>query len=149
MASGARRRALAALLVALAAAPAFACSEVEEEAVSGYEPAALEPAPGGDGATRVTFTREGAARIALATAPVRREGPRSVVPSRAVLYDAGGGAFVYVATGPRSFLRRDVEVERVAGGRAMLAGGPAAGSLVVTVGAAEVHGVELEIAGSH
>ncbi len=56
---------------------------------------------------------------------------------------------MYTSTGPLSFLRQEVEVDRVEGSVAFLLDGPPAGSRVVTVGAAEVYGTELEIAGGH
>jgi hypothetical protein len=42
-----------------------------------------------------------------------------------------------------------VEVDRVERDRVLLTDGPPAGSEVVTVGATEVYGAELEIAGGH
>ncbi len=42
-----------------------------------------------------------------------------------------------------------VKVDRIEGNRVVLTNGPAARTAVVTVGAAEVYGAELEIAGSH
>ena len=46
-------------------------------------------------------------------------------------------------------MRADVVVDRIDGDRVLLTEGPRPGSRVVTVGAAEVYGAELEIAGSH
>ena len=46
-------------------------------------------------------------------------------------------------------MRRPVTVERIDAGRVFLTRGPAAGTTVVTTGAAEVYGAELEIAASH
>ena len=42
-----------------------------------------------------------------------------------------------------------VTVDRIEGKRVFVSKGPAAGTKVVTVGATEVYGAELEIAGSH
>jgi hypothetical protein len=42
-----------------------------------------------------------------------------------------------------------VDVDRIQGTRAFLSRGPAAGTRVVTVGAAEVYGTELDVAVSH
>jgi hypothetical protein len=66
-----------------------------------------------------------------------------------VLYDPEGKTYVYTVTAPREFLREAVVIDRVDGARALLSDGPPAGTEVVTTGAAEVYGAELEIAGSH
>jgi hypothetical protein len=65
------------------------------------------------------------------------------------MYEPDGKTFVYTVVAPRTYLRQDVQVDRIDGGRALLDEGPPAGTTVVTVGAAEVYGAELEIAGSH
>ena len=70
---------------------------------------------------------------------------RKTVPYSAVYYDAKGDAWVYVATSPLAFIRERVQVERVAGNFALLAGtsGPAIGTQVVTVGVSLLYGVEV------
>lgn len=140
-----------ALVLAAAAATCAllpGCAEVEAEEATGYEPARLEAVAGSD-FKRVTFTREGLRRVDLRTAAVRRVGGRPAVPHAGVLYAPDGATYVYVATGERSFLRRPVTVDHVEGRWAIVSRGPAAGSAVVTTGAAQVYGAELEIAGSH
>ncbi len=52
-------------------------------------------------------------------------------------------------TRPLTFVRARVEVVRVDGDRVLLSGGLQPGTEVVTVGATEVYGAELDIAGSH
>jgi multidrug efflux pump subunit AcrA (membrane-fusion protein) len=136
---------LAAALVAIALS---GCTEVESSAVEGYHPSELHEVEGSD-VKQVTFTTEGAERTGLRTAPVRRDGDRRVVPYSALLYDGEGATFVYTAPQPLSFLRAPVMVDRVNGQRVLLTDGPPVGSRVVTTGAAEVYGSELEIAGSH
>jgi hypothetical protein len=147
--SGARARRLAVGLALIAAGVApSGCTEVEATSSAGYEPAKLHEIKGSE-LKQVTLTAEGAERTGLRTAPVRRSGGHRVVPYSALIYDAEGGTFVYTAPTPRSFLRVAVVVDRIEGDRVLLTDGPAAGSRVVTVGAAEVYGTELEIAGSH
>ena len=68
---------------------------------------------------------------------------------RGSIYDAEGKTWVYTVAGPLTFQRAEVVVDRIAGGRVVLTAGPPAGSDVVTVGAMEVYGAELEIGGSH
>jgi len=139
----------AGLLVVIAGLGLSACAEVETEAVSGYEPATLEPVEGTDDRKRVTFTAEGARRTGLRTAPVRRSGEHLVVPYAALLYDPEGKTYVYTRPEPLSFVREQITVERIEGDRVLVLDGPQAGTEVVTVGAAEVYGTELEIAGGH
>jgi hypothetical protein len=129
-------------VLAVAAVPLSACTEVEEESDAGYEPAKLTEVKGSDDVKRVTLTAEGAERVGLETAPVRAK----VVPYAAVLYDAEGKTYVYTSPRPLSYLREEVRVDHIEGDRVFLSSGPPPGTEVVTVGAAEVHGAELEIA---
>jgi hypothetical protein len=134
--------------LACAGLPLSACAEVESVAVDGYHPAELHEVKGSD-IPRVTFTKEGARRSDLQTAQVTRRGAREVVPYQALIYDAEGGTWVYTATDALSFQRTKVVVDHIKGDRVVLTDGPTPGTPVVTVGAAEVYGVELEIAGDH
>jgi hypothetical protein len=124
------------------------CKEATPAAVTGYEPAQLELVSGTD-VKRVTFTEEGLRRIDLQTAPVRTIAGHAAVPHAAIIYESDGTTIVYVAETQRSFMRRAVVVRRVAGDWAFIRRGPSQGTSVVTVGAAQVHGAELEIAGGH
>ncbi len=65
-----------------------------------------------------------------------------VIPYSAILYDIHGGTWVYENTSPNVFVRRRVELKNVQDGKAILIRGPAAGTKVVTVGAAEIFGTE-------
>jgi len=69
-----------------------------------------------------------------ATAPVIAEG--------ALLHDIHGGVWVYERTAPRVYVRRRVEVRDIVAGRAVLSRGPVPGATIVTVGAAELYGIE-------
>jgi hypothetical protein len=140
------RRALAfGVALALAAVPLSACKEVEEESSAGYEPSKLESVEGTD-VKQVTLTAEGAKRAGLKTAQVTRVGPHKVVPYTALIYDAEGKTYVYTSPKPLSYVRQEVKVDRIEGDRAFLSAGPPTGSAVVTVGAFEAYGTELEIA---
>jgi membrane fusion protein, multidrug efflux system len=75
--------------------------------------------------------------------PLRGAGESLVVPWAAILQDIHGNAWVYEKTAPQTFVRRRVQVVRVAEGDAVLASGPKAGTKVVTDGAAELFGTEL------
>ena len=133
-------------LVSIAAAIALgSCTEVETESATGYEPAALEPVKGSEDLQKVTFTAEGARRAGLQTGEVSRSGKRLVVPYAALLYDPEGKTYVYTSPKPLEYLRAPVEVKRIEDGRVLLTDGPPPGTKVVTVGATEVYGTELEV----
>jgi hypothetical protein len=136
-----RRPALAVLVLAITALPVAGCTEVETETATGYEPSTLKPVKGKDDIQRVVFTAEGAKRVDLQTASVRR----NLVPYAALIYDPEGHTFVYTNPKPLEYLREEVEVARIEGDRVLLSRGPPAGTKVVTVGAAEVYGTELEV----
>jgi hypothetical protein len=139
----------AGLVLVLGAFTLSACKEVETETATGYEPAKLEEVKGKDDVKRVTFTEEGAKRTGLETAEVRKNGNRNVVPYAALIYDPEGKTYVYTSPKPLSYLREAVKVDRIEGDRVLVTDGPPPGTKVVTVGAAEVYGTELEIAASH
>jgi multidrug efflux pump subunit AcrA (membrane-fusion protein) len=132
-------------VLATAALPVAGCTEVETETATGYEPSTLEPVKGNDDLQRVTFTAEGARRVDLQTAAVRRSGKRKVVPYAALIYDPEGKTYVYTSPKPLEYLREEVKVDRIEGDRVLVSRGPPAGTEVVTVGAAEVYGTELEV----
>jgi hypothetical protein len=136
----------AGVMLAVAGLSLSACTEVETETAAGYEPATLESVKGRDDLKRVTVTAEGAKRIGLKTGEVGRSEGHKAVPYAALIYDPEGDVYVYTRSRRLSFLREEVEVRRVDGNRALLSTGPPAGTNVVTVGAAEVYGAELEIA---
>lgn len=130
------------------ALPLAACAEVETETAVGYQPAKVEPLEGSH-VKRVTFTAEGAKRTGLRTETVREEGNRKLVPYAAVIYDPQGRTFVYTSPKRLTYVRQAITIERIEGDTAFLSEAPPAGTEVVTVGAAEVYGAELEIGGSH
>jgi hypothetical protein len=143
-----RRLVPAVLALAVASVPLAGCKEVEESSSAGYEPAKLEEVKGSD-TKRVTFTAEGARRVALQMAAAQRRGDSTVVPYAALIYDGQGTPYVYTSPAPLTFVRQKVAVDRIEGDRALLSHGPRTGTRVVTVGATEVYGAELEISGGH
>ncbi|MET0228510.1 MAG: hypothetical protein ABW234_07355 [Actinomycetes bacterium] len=126
-----------------------ACTQQAAEAEGATnEPAKIEQVAGGE-VSRLTLTARAAERLGIQTAPVRKvtvEGQaRTVVPYGAVLYDAKGRTWVYVAREPLSYLRERITVDDIEDDRAVLTGGPAAGTAVVSVGAAELYGTEFGV----
>jgi hypothetical protein len=125
------------------------CADLEESAESGYQPAVVEEVDGAD-VKQVSFVPDAARRVSLRTAAVQpsRDG-RSVVPYAALVYDPEGSVWVYTVPERLTFIRVPVTVDRITGNRASLTSGPTVGTRVVTRGAAEVYGAELDIAGGH
>jgi len=73
----------------------------------------------------------------------RRAGAEAlVVPKAALLHDAYGGTWVYVARAPHKYTRHRVAVADITGDVAVLSRGPQPGARVVTEGAAELFGTE-------
>ncbi len=136
------------LIVPLVVAVLAGCKEIAATEEEGYQPASVEEAIGDDGGT-VTFTQEGADRVGLRTVTVDRVGDHVVVPYAALIYDAAGSSWVYVTTEPLTYQRVEVAVDRTEGDRAYVGNGVDEGDTVVTVGATQVYGAELGIAGGH
>jgi hypothetical protein len=68
-----------------------------------------------------------------------------VVPDSAVVYDVHGATWVYEDLGRHVYARRRVEVARTVGDRAIISRGLSQGTRVVTVGTAELFGVEFGV----
>jgi membrane fusion protein, heavy metal efflux system len=78
--------------------------------------------------------------------PAAGEAESLVVPWSAVVHDVNGGAWLYAVVGPHAYARRRVQVKHVDGADAVLADGPAAGTVVATRGVAELFGKEMGFA---
>jgi hypothetical protein len=114
-----------------------------------YHPATVEET-GQEGILRVTLDARAAERIGLETAPIHEESvtragrtvTRSVVPYGAIMYDKKGDTWTFTNPEPLVFVRQPIAVEDIDGDRVILASGPPPGTVVVTVGAAELMGAE-------
>ncbi len=101
--------------------------------------------------SRVTLTEKAIERIALKTEFVREQQlPRSttrqtVVPYSSLIYGPKGETWVYTSPQARTYLRHKVEVDYIQGDIAVLKSGPAVGTTVVSVAAAELYGTELKV----
>lgn len=144
----ARRVAPAALLALVLGLLLAGCREVQEEAATTLQPAEVTQLEGQD-AVQVRFSADAADRVDLQTVPVQRRGVHVVVPDVALIYDGQGVPWVYTSTGPLTFMRAKVVVDRVDGHQVLLSEGPPVGTEVVTVGATQVYGTELGIGESH
>lgn len=80
--------------------------------------------------------------VRIADGPVSN---RLTVPWSAVVFDIHGGAWVYENVQPHVFSRRRIELERVDADVAIVRRGVNLGSVVVTVGAAELYGTEFGV----
>ena len=81
-------------------------------------------------------------RVGVKLAAPGSDIPKRVVPYSAIIYDASGDSWVYVSPKPLEFVRQHVTIEDINQGMAVLSDGPQEGIEVVTVGAAELSGVE-------
>jgi hypothetical protein len=144
------RRAFQGFVVAVAATASLAgCAEIEVPLVEPYEPAHLE-STGPEQPARVVLTDEAQHRVQLQTTLVRPHGADVSVEQAALVYDKKGKPWVFTVIGPLIYVRAAVAIEEVNENNVMiLSSGPPAGTEVVTVGAIELWGAELEIAGKH
>ncbi len=131
------------LVVGLIAASALmvGCEQAAPE--SADQPAEVQPIQGSE-VSRIILTNEAVSRIDLQTAPVQAN---SSIPLAALVYDRKGDTWVYTVAGPLTYVRQHVTVARVTGDTAILQSGPAPGTSVVTVGAAELLGSEYGVEG--
>lgn len=111
-------------------------------------PAQVEPIAGSD-RSQVILTEEGAGRVGIQTQPIglAADGSSSVIALAAVLYDKDGKTWTYTTSEPLTFVPEQVVIARIDGDTAILTSGPAPGTEVVTVGAAELLGAEYGVPG--
>ena len=143
----ARTRGVAALSLAAGAALA-GCQAAAEgtEAESGEAPAVVQEAPDG-GPPRLVLTEQATQRLGLQTSAVTGAPGDLTVPYSAVIYDAEGGAWVFVELEPRVYQRAPLSVTAIEGDVVRLGAGPEPGTGVVTVAAPELVGVEAGFSG--
>ena len=151
---------LAIAVIVVVAVQLLAGRAASDEPATASEPATVEPVEGTD-LSRVTLTESAAERLDVQTVPARPPSTseniaweeslglvnaQTTVPYSAIIYDAEGKAYAYTAPEPLTLERQEIEVDHIDGDNVMLSDGPAAGTKVVKVGAAEVYGTELEMA---
>jgi hypothetical protein len=140
------KRWLAILGLLIAVPQLSACTQASEETTGGAEPAKVEHVEGASDVSRLTLTAKAAERLGIQTAPIREQKvagkQRKVIPYGALLYDSKGDTHVYVTPRPLTYIREPVTVDYIGAGSVVLTAGPAAGTRVVSVGAAELYGTE-------
>ena len=97
----------------------------------------------------LTLSEKAAQRLGVETAQVSGSGTNLTVPYAAIVYDAKGATWTYVASQPLVFMREQVTVDTIEGDVAHISAGPPTGTLVVTIGAAELYGAEIGVGGGH
>jgi hypothetical protein len=147
----------AALLVACLAAAGCAASgqHAGEDAESSY----VEPIQGTH-LEMVTLTQQASRDIGLQTGPVlsytsvaQAPNKKSItvvdpcVPTTAVIYDPTGQAWVYEATSTLTYVRAPITISKATSETTYLSAGPPPGTIIVTVGAPELLGVEYGVGG--
>lgn len=118
-------------------------SHLEAETKSG--PAKVEPM-GETGLNRVILTERAAERLDIQTMPVREQEldgeQRLVIPYSAVIYGLNGETWAYISPEKLTYYRDPITVDYIEGDIVVLAAGPSVGTEVVTVGVAELYGVD-------
>jgi hypothetical protein len=112
------------------------------------EPVHVEHIEGSE-LSKLILTEKAVERTGIQTALVTQEmiasseeSLRLVAPYSSLLYDAHGHIWVYTNPEPRTYLRHEVKVDFIEGDKAILLEGPPVGTMVVTLGAAELYGAE-------
>ena len=148
------RQALPGLAILILGPLAIAgCGVIAADVEPAEEPAVVAELIEGTELKRITLSERAAGRLGIETALVVEEQigdtPRTVVPYAAVLYDAQGVTWAYENVEGLTFVRHPISVETIDGDRAVLTSGPSIGQPVVTVGVAELWGVDTGVGGGH
>lgn len=98
---------------------------------------------------QVILSPDSAHRLGIVTEPVLQApgGPNAVVPVSSVLYDQDGKTWVYTNNAPYTYVRNAVTLGPIDNDQWQLTSGPAPGTMVVTVGGAELLGAEQGVEG--
>jgi hypothetical protein len=107
----------------------------------GIQTARVHAVPGPAPIVRTTIVRGVRHRIVV-PAPLPPRHPTVVIPYSAVVYDPNGQSFAFTNVAPLHYVEIRITIDHVAGSSAYLVSGPQPGSLVVTVGAEELYGVQ-------
>jgi hypothetical protein len=138
---------VAGLVIGAAAILAGCATATPEQA-----PPALIKQVAGSQIPQIQLTGRAVQRLGIVTEPVRQtraagQPAHEVIPYSAVVYDTDGSTWTYVNTAARTYWRKPITVTEIDGDIAQLSAGPPAGTVVVTVGAAELLGTEYNISG--
>jgi hypothetical protein len=141
-----RSHGIAALLVAAGLALA-GCGAAAGGADTALPEVASVATPQDGGPAVITLSEAAEQRLGIQTAAVAAGPTGPTVPFAALVYQPDGSTWVFVRTEPFTYRRTAVAVGPKSGDQMTLTSGPPAGTEVVTVGAAELVGVEIGIDG--
>ncbi|MGD9704173.1 MAG: hypothetical protein AB7Q42_23405 [Acidimicrobiia bacterium] len=138
------------VLAVLAGIGISACSEGSTEAAD-EGPAAIVEEVAGTELHRLTLTDRAAQRLDIQTATVAEDASAGAatrtIPYSALVYTADGNTWTYTNPEALVFVRQAVTVDHITGDVAFLSDGPEPGTVVVSVGVAELYGTELGVGG--
>ncbi|HEU5098778.1 MAG TPA: hypothetical protein VFU22_07155 [Roseiflexaceae bacterium] len=124
------------------------CGQTPSVAANKIHPATVEKIDGSD-FNRVKLTEKAAQRLAIQTSQINEEqingAQRKVIPYSAVVYGLKGETWAYTNPEPLTFIRQPITVDYIEGDKVVLVDGPASGTVVVTVGVAELYGTDTGI----
>jgi multidrug efflux pump subunit AcrA (membrane-fusion protein) len=121
-----------------------ACGKAEEAAPADPPAKVEQIVVAGSKHQGVRLTEQAAKRLDVQTAEVTAAaGGKLVIPAAAVEYNNDGSTFAYTNPEPFAYVQQAITVDSINADQAVLSAGPAAGTQVVTVGAAELLGVEV------
>ena len=140
-----RRGSIAAALAAVLAVGLTGCVQPPVEAAPIITAATKEEIAGTD-LSKLTLTERAVERLDLQAVAVTVGAGGLEVPYGALIYTSEGDTWVYTNPEPLVYIRAQVVVERIDGDTVRLSSGPAAGTKIVTVGAAELYGAEFDAA---
>jgi hypothetical protein len=139
------RNRLALLTLWLTAGLLTSCAATPSDAyVIANDPGSVEHVDGSV-SERVILTEAAVERLRVETTPVARAGKRLMVPDTAIFVDPEGDWWVYTSPEPGVYVRHEIAIKGERDGRVLLTAGPRAGTDVVTVGVAELYGIEAEV----
>jgi hypothetical protein len=136
-----RNRAWISIGALVAALALTGCAKTGESEESSGDPAATLVEVK-DSEPKVVLTDRALARIGLEVGVAEAAADGLSIPYDAVVYDEDGGTWVYTSPKELTFVRVPVTVADISRDRAQLSAGPEPGTEVVTVGTAELFGVE-------
>ncbi|MDI3209017.1 hypothetical protein QK290_10965 [Pseudarthrobacter sp. AL07] len=139
-----RRLPVAAAVCAVLLFSLPACAQPSAMAETASEAAATVEKNATTGIARITLSQRAIERLELLTDTVKpgSGGAGIMFPYAALLYDAQGKTWVYTNPEPLLYERQAVTVTKVEAGAVTASVGPAVGTPVVTVAAAELFGAE-------
>jgi len=118
------------------------CAAVKTAAAPAGQAASTMEKVGTD-LNKLTLTDKAVERLGVTTAKVTKGTDSALeIPYGSLVYDATGKTWVYTNPESRTYIRAAVTVDRITANRVLLRSGPAVGTDVVTVGAAELFGAE-------